>query len=47
MKVKQIGLDLAKNVFEFFGVDEQEQPVLRKTVRRCKRLETFAQLPPL
>ena len=46
MKVKQIGWDLAKNVFALFGVDEHEQPVLRKTVRRGKLLETFAQLPP-
>ena len=45
MKVKRIGLDLAKNVFELFGVDEQEREVLRKTVRRNKVLATFAQLP--
>ena len=46
MNVKRIGLDLAKNVFELYGVDEHEQRVLSKTVRRGKLMETFAQLPP-
>jgi len=45
MEVKRIGLDLAKNVFELHGVDEHEQVVVRKTVRRDKLLATFAQLP--
>ncbi len=45
MNVKRIGLDLAKNVFELYGVDEQEQRVLSKSVRRGKVLATFAQLP--
>jgi transposase len=43
MNVTRIGLDLAKNVFELYGVDEHEQRVLSKTVRRGKLLETFAQ----
>ena len=46
MLVKRIGLDLAKNIFELYGVDASEQGVLRKTVRRNKLLSTFAQLPP-
>ncbi len=46
MNVKRLGLDLAKNVFELYGVDEHEQRVLSKTVRRGKLLATFAQLPP-
>jgi transposase len=46
MNVKRIGLDLAKNVFELYGVDEHEQRVLSKTVRRGRLLATFAQLPP-
>jgi transposase len=46
MNVKRIGLDLAKNVFELYGVDESAQRVLSKAVRRGKRLEVFAQLPP-
>ena len=46
MNVKRIGVDLAKNVFELYGVDEREQRVLSKTVRRGQLLATFAQLPP-
>lgn len=46
MEVKRIGLDLAKNVFELYGVDENEQEILRKTVRRAKVLVAFAQMPP-
>lgn len=46
MKVKRIGLDLAKSVFELHGVDESERVVLRKTLRRNKVLSTFTQLPP-
>lgn len=44
--VKRIGLDLAKNVCELYGVDEHEQRVLSSSVRRGKLLETFARLPP-
>ena len=46
MKVTTVGLDLAKNVFSLHGVDERSNPVLRRTVRRVKLLECFAQLPP-
>lgn len=46
MNIKRIGLDLAKTVFELYGVDESEREVLRKTVRRGKMLSTFSQLPP-
>jgi transposase len=46
MNVKRIGVDLAKNVFELYGVDESEQRALSKTVRRGQLLATFAQLPP-
>lgn len=46
MKVTTMGLDLAKNIFSLHGVDERSNPVLRKTVRRAKLLECFAQLPP-
>ena len=46
MNVKRIGVDLAKNVFELYGVDESEQRVLSKTLRRGQLLATFAQLPP-
>ena len=46
MNAKRIGVDLAKNVFELYGVDESEQRVLSKTLRRGQLLATFAQLPP-
>ena len=46
MKVTTVGLDLAKSVFTVQGVDEHGKAVLRKTVRRAKLLELFAQLPP-
>src|SRR6266705_4816848 len=45
MKVTTVGLDLAKSVFTLHGVDERGNMVLRKTVRRAKLLEGFAQLP--
>lgn len=34
MKVTTVGIDLAKNVFQVHGVDEQGKTVLRKQLRR-------------
>ncbi len=45
MKITTIGLDIAKNVFQIHGVDEQGKVVLRKTLKRDKVAEFFAQLP--
>ena len=45
MKITTVGVDLAKSVFSVHGVDEHGRPTLRKTVRRGKLLELFAQLP--
>ena len=45
MKITTVGLDLAKSVFTLHGVDHYGNAVLRKTVRRAKLLELFAQLP--
>ncbi len=45
MKITTVGLDLAKSVFTVHGVDENGKTVLRKTVRRAKLMELFAQLP--
>src|SRR5437899_9358538 len=45
MKVTTVGLDLAKSVFTLHGVDERGNTLHRKTVRRGKLLELFAQLP--
>lgn len=44
--IMRIGLDLAKNVFEVFGVDEKKQPVLRRTLKRNQVLSFFAQIGP-
>lgn len=46
MNIMRIGLDLAKNIFEVFGVDAQEQAVQHKTLKRNKVLEFFCQLEP-
>lgn len=46
MQIVRIGLDLAKYVFAVHGVDEQDQVVLRKTLRRGAVPQFFADLPP-
>lgn len=46
MKITTIGLDLAKNVFQVHGVDEQGKAVLRKQLRRNQVAAFFANLPP-
>ncbi|MGH8550243.1 MAG: IS110 family transposase, partial [Methylococcales bacterium] len=46
MKITTIGLDIAKNVFQIHGVDEPGKVVLRKTLKRDKVTQFFAQLPP-
>jgi len=46
MKLKAIGLDLAKVVFQLHGVDQHERPALRRQLRRNQVLEFFARLEP-
>jgi transposase len=46
MKITTIGLDLAKNVFQVHGIDEQGKAVLRKQLRRNQVAAFFANLPP-
>lgn len=46
MQLARIGLDLAKNVFEVHGVDDDDRAVLRKTLRRDAVPQFFAELPP-
>jgi len=41
-----IGLDIAKNVFQAHGVDQNGKVVVRKRFSRAKVLEFFANLPP-
>jgi transposase len=45
MTVSQVGLDIAKNVFQVHGVDEHGWVVLRKTLKRGQVTEFFATLP--
>ena len=46
MKIKAIGFDLAKNVFQLHGLDESRKHILRKQLRRAQVLEFFARLEP-
>ncbi len=46
MKLKAIGFDLAKTVFQVHGVDEQDRPELRRQLKRSQVLEFFARLEP-
>jgi transposase len=43
-KITTIGLDLAKNVFQVHGIDETDQMVVRKPLRRGQVLGFFARL---
>lgn len=44
MKITRIGLDLAKDIFQVHGVNEQEQVVVRKQLKRKELLKYFAKL---
>ena len=46
MYVTTIGLDLAKNVFQVHGVDEQGKTRLKKQLKRSQVLPFFANLAP-
>jgi transposase len=46
MTIIRIGLDTAKHVFQVHGVDETEQPVLRRRLGRKEVERFFAKLPP-
>jgi transposase len=45
MNVSVVGIDLAKDVFELFGVDRAGKTALRRRIDRAKLLEAIAQLP--
>src|SRR5882724_8055567 len=45
MTIIRIGLDTAKHVFQVHGVDENEQPVLRRQLRRGEIARFFGKLP--
>lgn len=46
MNITQIGIDLAKAVFQVHGVDAHGKAVVRKQLRRAQVAAFFAQLPP-
>ena len=46
MKITTIGIDLAKNVLQVHGVDEQGKVVLKKQLKRNQVLGFFANLQP-
>jgi transposase len=45
MKIKTVGIDLAKSVFQVHGVDEHGKTVLKKQLRRDQVAAFFANLP--
>src|SRR6266849_1230861 len=46
MMIIRIGLDTSKHVFQVHGVDESEQAVLRRQVRRSEMAKFFGKLAP-
>ncbi len=46
MKLKRIGVDLAKSVFQIHGVDSHEQAVVKKRLKRSQLLDFFRQIEP-
>jgi transposase len=44
-KIVRLGMDIGKNTFHLFGVDETGLPVLKKKLRRKQVLTWFANLP--
>ena len=45
MTIIRVGLDTSKHVFQMHGVGENEQPVLRRQIRRGAVVKFFAKLP--
>lgn len=47
MKIKRMGIDLAKNVFQLHGVDAHEQVIVRKQLKRAQMLTWFVNQEPM
>ena len=45
-KITRIGMDTSKRIFQLHGVNEAEQPVLRKKLTRAAMVSFFARLEP-
>jgi transposase len=46
MKVQILGIDLAKNVFQLYGVDQRGDAVLTRRLRRDQLMEVLGELEP-
>lgn len=46
MKVKAIGLDLAKNVFQVHGVDDRDRKLFNRQLKHAQVMEFFVKLAP-
>jgi len=46
MNIVTCGIDLAKNVFQIHGIDDEEEIIARKQLRRNQMLSFFAKLEP-
>ncbi len=44
--VRRMGIDLGKNTFHLWGVDDAEEVVLRRKLKRGRLLQELANLPP-
>jgi transposase len=45
-QITRIGMDTSKHIFQLYGVDAAEQPVLRKRLGRKQMVDFFAKLSP-
>ena len=45
-KIARIGMDTSKNVFQLHGVNEDEEPVLRRKLRRTQMIMFMSRLSP-
>jgi transposase len=45
MKITTVGIDLAKNLFQVHGVNDQGKTSLKKQLKRAQVLPFFANLP--
>jgi transposase len=46
MKITTIGIDLAKNVFQFHGIDERGKVLVKKQLHQDQMAVFFTNLPP-
>ena len=46
MQLTTIGIDLAKNVFQIHGINQQGKAVLKKQLKREQMAVFFANIPP-